>query len=122
MQQIGFEVEKGKARGQKLSRPVLFSDLGQPDRSYDIDAYNGHEGIVMEVEAVRAIRANAIYKDLIQMSLMVEARYAVIAMPLLYKYKSGVDKPYDSGKSILEAVFVSGRLHFPFEGILLVGY
>jgi hypothetical protein len=115
-------VEKGKTADQKLPRPVLFDEMGEAGLSYDIDAYHEGHGIVMEVEAVRAIRANAIYKDLIQMSLMVDARYAVIAMPLRYKYKSGIDNPYKRGKDIMDAIFSSGRLRLPFEGVLLVGY
>ena len=119
---LGFEVESGKMRDQKLPRPVLFDEMGDVGMSYSIDAYNKEHGIVMEVEAVRAIRANAIYKDLIQMSLMVDAHYAIIAMPLQYRYKSAPDLPYDKGKSILEAIYNSGRLHLPLQGIQLIGY
>ena len=122
LEHIGFRVEKGKTAVQKLPRPVLFDEMGEAGLSYDIDAYHEGHGIVMEVEAVRAIRANAIYKDLIQMSLMVDARFAVIAMPLRYKYKSGIDNPYKHGKDIMDAIFSSGRLRLPFEGVLLVGY
>jgi hypothetical protein len=41
------------------------------------------------VEAARATMGNAIYRDLIQGSLMVDAQFLVLAVPVEYRYKSG---------------------------------
>ncbi len=122
LEKIGFEVEKGKAKIQKILRPVLFGEMGEVGVSYDIDAYHSKNQIVFEVEAVRTIRANALYKALIEMSLMVDARYAAIAVPLRYQYKSGTEHPYQNALRIVDAIYTSGRLQLPFEGFLLVGY
>jgi hypothetical protein len=122
LEKIGFEVEKGKAKVQKILRPVLFGEMGEVGMSYDIDAYESKNQIVFEVEAVRTIRANALYKALIEMSLMVDARYGAIAVPLRYQYKSGTEHPYQSSLRIVDAIYTSGRLKLPLDGFLLVGY
>ena len=42
---------------------------------------------------------------------------------LEYHYsKSGVTLSYRDTRDLLDAVYASGRLRFPFEGILLFGY
>ncbi len=129
LEKLKFDVEKGKRIGQKIQRPALFGEMGEPGHKYEVDAYNAEEGLVLEIEAGRAIKGNAIYRDLIQMSLMLDARFAIIAMPIAYRHKqrkeeaTTVEVPsYASGKKLLEAIYASPRLHLPFEGILLVGY
>jgi hypothetical protein len=129
LESLKFEVEKGKKAEQKIQRPALFGEMGEPGHKYEIDAYKADEGLVLEIEAGRAIKGNAIYRDLIQMSLMLDARFAIIAMPLAYRHKQKkqhtvtVEVPsYLSGKKLLEAIYASPRLHLPFDGILLVGY
>ena len=86
---LGFTVERGKKKLGKLPRPVFFGDEGTYLRTYEIDAFQATEGIALEVEAGRATMGNAIYRDLIQGSLMVDARYLVLAVPQEYRYKSG---------------------------------
>lgn len=129
LQILGFSVEEGKRSNQKIHRPVLFGEMGVPGHKYEIDAYRENQGIVLEIEAGRAIKGNAVYRDLVQMSLMVDARFAVIAMPLSYRHKKRRQDrvtvevaSYESGKKLLEAIYASARLQLPFEGILLVGY
>ncbi len=126
LERIGFKVESGKLFGQKLHRPVLFKEMGDPDVSYEIDAYHEGQGILLEIEAGRAIMGNSIYRDIVQMSLMVDARYAIVGMPLAYRYISGgrnmTNLAYRDGKGILDAIWSSGRLRLPFEGMLLIGY
>ena len=124
---IKFTVEKGKRNEDKIIRPVLFGEMGVFAHKYDIDAFREDDGIMLEVEAGRAIKGNAIYRDLIHMSLMVDAKYAVIAMPLSYKHKGAKSAlvevaSYETGKRLLEAIFASQRLTLPFDGILLIGY
>jgi hypothetical protein len=126
LEAIGFKVESGKRVGEKLHRPVFFGEMGEPSVKYEIDAYHQEFGIVLEVEAGRSIKGNAIYKDIIQMSLMVDARCAVIAMPIQYSFLSGhrriVNRSYEDGKRLLDAIWGSQRMKLPFEGMLLVGY
>ena len=69
---------------------------------------------------------NAIYRDLIQGSLMVDARFLALAVPLEYRYKSGNrtarEPSYAKTYSIVDAIYGSERLALPFEGLLLIGY
>jgi hypothetical protein len=81
---------------------------------------------VVEVEAGRGWMGNAFYRDLIRTSLIVGARYLVIGMMDLHVYSSGGKKftshDYENSRDQLEAVYASGRIQLPFEGVLLTGY
>jgi hypothetical protein len=50
----------------------------------------------------------------------------VIGMMDHYLYKSGgkqsASHDYENARDQLDAIFASGRLQLPFEGVLLVGY
>jgi hypothetical protein len=89
LRELGFDAEAGKQKAGKLPRPVFFGDEGAYLRTYEIDAFEPKEGIALEVEAGRATMGNAIYRDLIQWSLIVDARFLVLAVPVEYRYKSG---------------------------------
>src|SRR4051794_6060353 len=65
---LGFDVEAGKKRDQKIRRPVLFGELGREDMAYEVDAFHPVDGIALEVEAGRGARGNAVYRDLIEAS------------------------------------------------------
>lgn len=123
---LGFEVESGKAREDKIRRPVLFGDSGAERVSYEIDAWHGELGAVVEVEAGRGWMGNAIYRDLIRTSLIVGARFLVLAVMSEYRYKSSgrvqTNESFVLTRDQLDAVYASGRLSLPFEGVLLVGY
>jgi hypothetical protein len=124
--QMTFTVERGKTKMGKLPRPVLFGDEGTYIRKYEIDAFQPELGIALEVEAGRATMGNAIYRDLIQGSLMVDAQFLVLAVPIEYRYKSGGravrEQSYAKTYSVVEAIYGSKRLSLPFDGLLLVGY
>lgn len=83
---LGFQVERGKNKQGKLPRPVFFGDRGSYLRTYEIDAFQEEHGIALEVEAGRATMGNAIYRDLIQASLIVDARFLTLAVPVEYRY------------------------------------
>ena len=69
---------------------------------------------------------NAFYRDIVRTSLIVNARYLLLAMPREYRYRTRgkvtTDESYAHGRDQLDALFASGRLQLPFEGVLLVGY
>jgi hypothetical protein len=53
----------------------------------------------------------------------VGARYLALGVMIEYRYsKSGLAQSFHDTKGLLEAIYASGRLRFPFEGILLFGY
>jgi len=67
---------------------------------------------------------NAIYRDLVQASLMVDATFLALAVPLEYRYGKKVTKEpsYAKTYSVVEAIYGSQRLKLPFDGLLLIGY
>ena len=58
LESIGFDVEKGKGHDEKIDVPVLFGENNAIDKSFYADAFNREQGIVIEVEAGRAVRNN----------------------------------------------------------------
>jgi hypothetical protein len=123
---MGFEVEAGKKAAEKIRRPVLFGEQGTEDLAYEVDAFHPENGIALEIEAGRGVLGNAIYRDLIQTSLLIDARYLVLAVLIEYHYKSGgkamLSPNYRISRSILDAIYASNRLVLPLDGVLLIGY
>lgn len=126
LEKAGFIVEQNKTHDGKIHRPVFFGENGRAERHYEIDAYNPHERVALEVEAARATLGNAIYRDIVQISLLVDVDYAAVAVPRTYRYLSGgkqsTNFAYDECRSILDAIYSGRRLELPFQGFLLVGY
>ncbi len=55
-------------------------------------------------------------------SLILDARYFVLMMPIAYRYASTTVAAYRDARDMLEAIYASRRLPLPFEGVLLIGY
>ena len=123
---LGYEVEAGKTKPQKIRRPVLFGERGSERVAYEVDAVNDEIGVVVEVEAGRGARGNAVYRDLIRASLIVGARYLAIGVMQSYRHLSGAREldvaSFHETEAQLDAVYASGRLRLPFDGLLLFGY
>ncbi len=121
----GFIVESGKKKADKIRRPVLFGDRGQERVAYEVDGFHEEFGIVLEVEAGRGARGNAVYRDLVRSSLIFDAQYLAIGVMREYHHKNqGRDTivhSYDDAKDALDALYASGRLQLPFRGVLLFG-
>jgi hypothetical protein len=126
LKNLGYQVESGKHASEKIDRPVLYGDQGLPLVRYQVDAWLDDPGVVVEVEAGRGIMGNAFYRDLVRGSLIVGARFMVIAVMSNYQYKSGgklvSSRDYELVRDQLDAIYGSGRLSLPFDGVLLVGY
>ncbi len=128
LQTLGFRVETSKARDEKVARPVLFGENGAASVTYEVDGVHDELGIVLEVEAGRGAQNNAAYRDIIRASLIVNANYLALLMPLVYRFggKGGGRlqqvAAYDDAKNMLDAIYASRRLQLPFTGVLLVGY
>lgn len=117
---LGFEIESGKTKAGKITRPVLFGEMGRPDVAYD--GFHPDHGIVLEVEAGRGAANNADYRDLVRTSLIVDAEYLVLAMMLQYQAGTGIWRSYERTRGQIDAIYESERLRLPFKGVLLVGY
>ena|SRR6185437_11553056 len=123
---LGYAVETGKTRAEKISRPVLFGENGAASVTYEIDAFHDELGIAVEVEAGRGAANNADYRDIVRTSLILDARCMAILMPLHYRSTSGgreyVVHAYERSRNQMDAIYASMRLRLPFDGILVVGY
>lgn len=126
LRSAGYAVEASKARADRLRLPVLFGENGKERVAYEIDAVNEELGVVVEIEAGRGAKSNAVYRDLIRASLIVDARFLALGVLHEYRHQSrGKDvrvQSFHEAKAILDAVYASGRLVLPFEGVLLFGY
>jgi hypothetical protein len=122
---LGFQVEKGKTREEKIDRPVFFGENGQPTLNYQIDAYHVEWRCGLEIEAGRAWMGNAIYRDLVQASVMVGVEYLCLAVPLAYKYQSSgrstVSRDYENTRDVAEALFGHSRVRWPYR-LIVIGY
>ena len=123
---LGYEVEAGKHRIERIRRPVLFGDRGQERVAYEVDAVHDELGVVVEVEAGRGARGNAVYRDLVRASLIVGAQLLALGVMQEYRHQSGgrpiAVESYREAKDQLDAIYASGRLKLPFSGVLLFGY
>ena len=123
--ELGFDVERGKRRGQKIERPVFFGENGLPELRYEVDAFHSPWKCGLEVEAGRAWLGNAVYRDLIQALVMVQVDTLFLAVPNSYKYKTGgrpaTSHDYDNARSVIETLFSHTRFRFPYS-LVLLGY
>jgi hypothetical protein len=124
--QLGYAVEASKIEADRIRRPVLFGGNGRAEVSYDIDAFHDELGIVVEVEAGRAASNNATYRDIIRASLILDANYLVLLLPVAYRFtnrgQSASVAAFTRGLDLLTALYASQRLPLPLHGVLLVGY
>jgi hypothetical protein len=126
LEAIGFRVEAGKTVADRITLPVLFGEQALPRVRYDVDGVHDELGVLLEIEAGRGARGNAVYRDLVRTSLIVDARYLALGVMQESHHKSGdknvVVRSYDEAKDQLDAIYASQRLRLPFDGVLLFGY
>jgi hypothetical protein len=126
LERIGFQVESGKKVADRITLPVLFGEQGAPRVRYDVDGVHRDLGVLLEVEAGRGARGNAVYRDLVRTSLIVDAEYLALGVMQAYHHQSGgksiVVRSYADSKDQLDAIYASQRLQLPFKGVLLFGY
>ena len=123
--EMGFEVEVGKHKAEKIDRPVFYGENGIPTLRYQIDAYNPGWECGLEIEAGRAWMGNAVYRDIVQACVMVQVKYLILAVPNGYKYlskgKPVVSQDYVNAASLAEALYGHSRLRLPYD-LVLIGY
>lgn len=118
---LGFDVETGKSAGDKIHRPVLFGENGEPELHYYVDAYQPNWRCGLEVEAGRARKGNAIYRDIVQELVMVQVDTLALAVPNVYKYSAGENRAFEKTKSVVDTLYSTHRFDPPY-GLLLIGY
>jgi hypothetical protein len=117
-EQIGFVVETGKAKEEKIDVPVLFGIDNKVDKSFYADALSQDGRIVVEVEAGQATENHRFLKDIFEASMMFDVEYLVLAVRNKYRTHNDFERVF----TFLETLYISNRLHLPLKGILLVGY
>lgn len=115
---LGFEVETGKKKGQKIHVPVLFGLNGRIEKSFEADAYHRQEDFVLEVEAGRAVANNQFLKDLFQACMMHDVEYLAIAVRNHYKKSQDFERVV----GFFDTLYASNRLRLPLKGVLIIGY
>lgn len=122
---LGFQVEAGKQKADKIQRPVFFGENGQPTLNYEIDAYHPAWRCGLEVEAGRAWMGNAVYRDLVQGLVMVQVDTLILAVPNSYKYLSGgrpaSSADYDNTITVADTLFSHSRVKLPYS-LIVIGY
>ena len=115
---VGFEIEKGKAADQKIKVAVLYGLNGLTTKTFDADGFHRELGIVLEVEAGRAVSNYQFLKDLFQACAMQEAKHLMIAVR--NDYRGGKD--FEKVLSFMETLYASARLTLPLESVTIIGY
>lgn len=115
---LGFTVETGKKRGEKIWMPVLFTRNGKVAKAFEVDAFHQDERFVLEIEAGRAIDNNQFLKDLFQACMMHDTEYFCVAVRRDYRGKDD----FGIVVTFFETLYASRRLNLPLKGILVIGY
>ena len=118
LEHIGFTVETGKAKGQKIPVPVLFGLNNSVDQYFNADGISNDGKTVLEVEAGRATANFAFLKDIFQASMMHGVEFLIMAVRNDYRSSDDFHKVY----TFLETLYISSRLVLPLKGIILIGY
>lgn len=122
LENLGWEIEKGKTKVQKIERPVLHGDNGIPRVKYEIDGWHNSHKAVLEVESGRGWQGNAVYRDLIRASIMQEVDYLLLGVRQQYKHANVTQNDFEKTREQVEAIYASGRLSLPFKGLLVFGW
>lgn len=116
--QNGYLVERSKADSDKIKMPVLYGENGCVDLNFEVDAFNKEKGIVIEVEAGRAVTNYQFLKDFFEACCMYDAQYLCIAVREVYR--NSFD--YKKVCNFFDAMYASDRFEIPLMGILIIGY
>ncbi|HEX4954389.1 MAG TPA: hypothetical protein VF017_13435 [Thermoanaerobaculia bacterium] len=119
---LGFSVESGKKKHEKVSVPVLFGVNGKIEKSFGVDAWHRERRFVIEVEAGRATVNHQFLKDLFEACMMQGVDYFCVAVRNMY-LAAGIKNPdFDRVVTFFETLYASRRLQLPLKGVLVIGY
>lgn len=122
---LGFQVESGKQRVNKIERPVFYGENGVPALRFEIDGYHPEWRCGLEVEAGRGWMGNAVYRDLVLALVMVQVDHLVLAVANGYRYKNAnrpvVSADYENTVAVADAIYGHTRVRMPY-GLVVIGY
>jgi hypothetical protein len=115
---IGYEVESGSTRAEKVHVPVLFGRRNSILKAFEVDAWSVEHGTVIEVEAGAAVANNRFLKDLFEACVMPGVDYTVIAVRLRYRDQNDFSRVC----AYIDSLYASDRLTLFLRGVLIIGY
>ena len=124
LEEIGYQVERGKREFQKISRPVLYGKNGNVEKSFEVDAWDHQNKVVLEVEAGRGVVNHQFLKDFFEACVIQDADYLVIAVCKGYQppsYKNPVND-FETVSTFMDTLYSSMRMQLPLKGIMIIGY
>ena len=122
LKDLGFRVEIGKSKSDKVFVPVLYSLNGEVAKHFDADAYHESAKMVLEVEAGRAVSNNQFLKDLFQACMMNEVEQLVIAVRNVYTGGGRRNNDFDTVSNFFDTLYASQGLELPLRGVTVIGY
>lgn len=122
LQEIGFTVETGKRKNEKVYVPVLYGNNGRVQKAFEADAHHPSGRFVVEIEAGRATINNQFLKDLFQACMMDDVEYLAIGVRTVYKAAGITNPDFERVVTFFETLYASNRIQIPLRGILVVGY
>lgn len=115
---LGYQVESGKKKNDKIVVPVLFGLNGKVEKKFEADAYNPLYKIVLEVEAGRGYTNNQFLKDYFQACMMLDVDFFAVAIRNDYRK----NKDFDKVKNFFDALYASNRVKTQLKGVIIIGY
>ena len=124
LEELGFDVEKGKRKDDKIGRPVFFGDGGRPTLELEVDAYHPGWKCELEIEARPASIGTAVYRSIVQAMVIAEVNTLVIAVPS--HHPDAGDTPdmaltYEQTIGVAETLYGQGRFRLPYS-LVVLGY
>jgi|SRR5581483_3045381 len=115
---LGFQIEKGKKKDDKIAIPVLFGENGRIQKAFHADGYHPTERYMIEVEAGRGVTNHQFLKDLFQACACDNVDSLAIALRNTY---CGNDD-FTTACNFIDTVFSSRRLVLPLKEVVIIGY
>ena len=119
---LGFAVETGKSRADRIQVPVRFGRNGRIEQSFAADGWNRQTATVVEIEAGRAVANYQFLKDLFEACMMHDVAYLVVAVRNVYAGGGIESRDFEKVATFFDTLYASGRLRLPLDGVLVVGY
>ena len=114
----GFLVEKSKAKKDKIRMSVHIENEDEAKLFFEVDAWKEEAGIVIEVEAGRALTNHQFLKDVFEAAMMTDVKYLVIAVREVYRGRNDYLQIYEW----LKPFYSTQRIKLDLKGLLLIGY
>ena len=124
LEDLGFDVERGKRKDDKIGRPVFFGDCGRPTLEFEVDAYHPGWKCELEIEVRPATIGTAVYRSIVQAMVIAEVETLAIVVPR-HPPDDG-DTPnialtYEQTIGVAETLYGHGRFRLPYS-LLVLGY